>query len=262
MLRDQLRQAAQLWEQARPRRGLPLDGDGLPRVPALARALPGRADCARGGVRAGDDGARAAAAPAAEAVRRRGRAFAVLATGLAVVTVLRQQAVRARPGAPRRASSSLSARSSSRPTPPWRWPTRSRAWSWTTARRRESFALRALAAGPPATVHHADIRQTGPGEPGRLQPGRRVGGGGDRSADAPRDQPGRRIAGPPPALSRRVRDGFRRPSTPNEHLYAAKDGQVRIWTRAGVRARGDAHAWRDEHVAAQTPAPESWPTPA
>ena len=53
-LRDQLRQAAQLWQERGRVAGPAVDGDGVPGVRAVARALPGRADGDRGGLRAGD----------------------------------------------------------------------------------------------------------------------------------------------------------------------------------------------------------------
>ena len=76
LLRDQLKQAAHLWDEKGRTRGPAVDGDGLPRVRAVARALPGRAHRARGGLRSLDGGQGAAE----EAARAHGRDCGVRGT--------------------------------------------------------------------------------------------------------------------------------------------------------------------------------------
>ena len=70
LLRDQLKQAAHLWEEKGRTCGSPVDGDGVPGVRAVAGPVPGCAHRARRGLR---DGHGREGAPAEAPAHRRGR---------------------------------------------------------------------------------------------------------------------------------------------------------------------------------------------
>ena len=91
VLRDQLKQAAHLWEEKGRLRRPPVDGHVGAGVRAVAGPLPGEAHRARGGVRAGDGptAPRAEAAPEGRHGRRRRRARVVAAA----IAGSRQQAI-------------------------------------------------------------------------------------------------------------------------------------------------------------------------
>ncbi len=72
-LRDQLKQAAHLWEEKGRPAGSPVDGDVVPRVRAVARPLPRCPDGARGGLRQGDGAAGRASEEAPASGRGRHR---------------------------------------------------------------------------------------------------------------------------------------------------------------------------------------------
>ena len=139
VLRDQLKQAAHLWEEKGRSSGPPLERDGVPGVRAVARPLPGGTHRARGGLREGDDGQGAGEpSPPRLAVAA---AFAVLVAVLAVIGVLLRRAMdeRRRAGP---ASSWPSAGWSCSATRPRAWLTRERAWRSPTAPRPASSRWR------------------------------------------------------------------------------------------------------------------------
>ena len=233
VLRDQLRQAAELWQQHGRAGDFLWTGTGFREFQLWRERYPG-------GLTALEEAFASAMTSLAQRRRRRRRlalaaVIAALSMGLALVAVLRQQAVaqarRAEAEAHRAEASKLLALGQleleSNPTGALAYAIKSLELDDSHAAR--LFALRALAAGPPAFLHTLEVR--GPSQI------RRVGFSPDGAWAAVAGTEGLH------AVSREGGPGLLLEPFPSgtgsvsavfdaaaEHLYAAKDGVVKVWS--------------------------------